>query len=576
MKKLPLIPMKTRIAEIRSVYASAAERIIAALSSLEPESYTAVKSGAVLSQVKEIIGELDAAVQAWAPGAIRAAYEESAGVARTRLEMIGAKTLPANKYNPARHDKKIAMLTKTVMTDYWKANRTIERTARKYLAVVGQAAAGVTKLAQVQMFEAEDALPWIKRLLKKARPADVSMATAASGTVSRQIRDYLIKKIGGGDFINIRGRNYSLKAYSELVARTRMREAQTEATKELCKEFANDLVQFSKHDNPCEECAKYEGEVYSISGDSNEYDQLPEEAEPPVHPNCLLPGTRCIAPGGIIAGHRAFYRGQAIELSFSNGTRLSVTPNHMLLTPFGFAAAKFICQGDDVFYCPDFERIIATHPDEDNRPTLIENVVRALAKATSVSSASVPVAPEYLHGDGRFCDGDIDVIWADGLLENARQALVFQERGKNSFDSRRVALFNLFPLGALTEIFHRAAHSADSIVSGGRTSSPVFLARAGGGDVVGFADGPKGNGSLHEPSMDILISDFEPLRQITFEKPGLIQTTQVVNVRRFEFTGHVYDLQSPSSLYLGNGVLSSNCEHNLNPTSENALAWRNA
>jgi len=275
--------MKVRIAEIRSVYASAARRVIAALSSLEPEGYTAVKSGAVLSQVKNIIGELDAAVQAWAPGAIRAAYEESAGVARTRLEMIGAKALPTAKYNLVRHDRKIAALTKTVMTDYWKANRTIEKTARKYLAVVGQAAAGVTKLAQVQMFESTDALPFIKRLLKKARPADVNVATMASSTVSRQIKDYLIKKIGGGDFINIKGRNYSLKAYAELVARTRMRESQTEAVVEMAKEYDNDLAQITTHDNPCDLCAEYQGEVYSISGDTPEYELLPDGG-PPWHP----------------------------------------------------------------------------------------------------------------------------------------------------------------------------------------------------------------------------------------------------------------------------------------------------
>ena len=146
MKKLALIPMKTRIAEIQSVYASAAARIITALSSLEPDTYTAAKSGTVLSQVSHIVRELDTAVQMWAPGAIRAAYQESAGVARTRLEMIGAKALPAKRYDPARHDKKIAALTKTVMTDYWKANRTIEKTARKYLAVVSRAAAGVAKI----------------------------------------------------------------------------------------------------------------------------------------------------------------------------------------------------------------------------------------------------------------------------------------------------------------------------------------------------------------------------------------------------------------------------------------------
>lgn len=283
-KKLALIPMKTRIAEIQGVYASAAQRITTVLSSLDPATYTAAESGRVLSQVKEIVRSLDVTVQLWAPGAIRAAYQESAGVARTRLEMIGAKQ--NKRYNPARHDKKIGALTKTIMADYWKANRTIEKTARKYLSVVSQAAAGVKKIGQVQMFDIEDAWPWITRLLKRARPADVNAATMASGTVSRQIRDYLIKKIGGGDFINIRGRNYSLKAYSELVARTRLREAQSESTRELCDQFSNDLVQWSQHDNPCEECASLEGQVFSLSGDDPDYPELTDEDTPPKHPRC--------------------------------------------------------------------------------------------------------------------------------------------------------------------------------------------------------------------------------------------------------------------------------------------------
>lgn len=275
--------MKTRVAEIQSAYASAAGRIIKVLSSLEPDTYTATKSGTVLSQINDIIGELDTAVQMWAPGAIRAAYQESAGIARTRLELIGAKQ---NKgYNPARHDKKIAALTKTIMTDYWKANRTIEKTARKYLVVVSQAAAGVGKLAQVQMFDIEDALPWIERLLKKARPADVAQATLSSGTVSRQIRDYLLKKLSGEDFIVINGRHYNVKDYAELVARTRMREAQTEATMELCKEFENDLVEVPRHDNPCDVCAEYQGQVYSISGNHPDYPALPDGG-PPWHPHC--------------------------------------------------------------------------------------------------------------------------------------------------------------------------------------------------------------------------------------------------------------------------------------------------
>jgi hypothetical protein len=283
-KKLSLIPMKTKVAEIQSIYDRAATQIVDILSALDPANFTSVESGQVLRRVQAIVLLLNDQVRTWASGAIKAAYQESAGVARTRLEMIGAKRLPEWKYNPMRHDKKIAVLTKTIMSDYFKANRTIEKTAKQYLAVISQAAAGVAKI-QMQEFAGISDFPYIKRILKAARSIKWAEASLARTTVSRQIMNHLIKKIGGGDFINIKGRNYNLKAYSELVARTRMRESQMEAVKESMKQFDEDLVEIPVHDNPCEECAEYQGQVYSVSGDSDKYEELPDGG-PPWHPNC--------------------------------------------------------------------------------------------------------------------------------------------------------------------------------------------------------------------------------------------------------------------------------------------------
>jgi len=286
-KKLPLIPMKTRIAEIRSVYANTAERIVALLSSLDPATYTAAESGNVLSDIKLIIAGLDMNVRIWAPGAIRAAYEESASVARTRLEMIGAKL--NKRYNPARHDKKIAALTKTVMRDYWKANRTIEKTARQYLSVMMQAAAGIAKVeAQVQEFDSATVKSFINRTvagsLRAATKYNAGMAHLTSKDIAAKIRAKLLGKLSDEGFIVVNGRNYNLKSYAELVARTRMRESQTEAVKESMKQFDEDLVEIPRHDNPCAEiCAAYQGKIYSVSGRTPGYELLPDGG-PPWHP----------------------------------------------------------------------------------------------------------------------------------------------------------------------------------------------------------------------------------------------------------------------------------------------------
>ncbi len=284
-KKLALIPMKTRIAEIQSIYATAAERIATLLSSLDPATYTTAESGRVMRKVQEIILLLNDQVRTWAPAAIKAAYEESARVARTRLEMIGAKRLPERKYNPVRHEKKIGQLTKTIMSDYFKANRTIEKTARKYLAIMAMAAVKVDKI-QVQEFDWQETWAWINTFFKKIKVTDWAEASLARGAVSKQIQDYLLGKLDGKDFITINGRNYNVKDYSELVARTRMREASTEATIEQCKQYDNDLVEIPEHENPCELCDDYVGNIYSISGETEGYELLPDGG-PPWHPNCL-------------------------------------------------------------------------------------------------------------------------------------------------------------------------------------------------------------------------------------------------------------------------------------------------
>jgi hypothetical protein len=286
MAKLALVPMKTRIRTIASAYAAAAGSIIATLSALDPESFSAVKGASALSKVKEIVRSLDSAVKRWASASIRAAYNEGAAVARTRLEAIGAEE---RRYNPKRHERKIGALTKTIMKDFWDANRTIEKMARRYLSVMVQAAAGVRKIEQAQAFDPGEVKEFIKRTvsgsLRATTKYNVGMAHLTSKDIAAKIRAKLMNQIGGGNFININGREYNLRSYSELVARTRMREAQTEATKELCKEFDNDLVEIPVHDNPCEICAPYQGQVYSISGTSNKYPELPDGG-PPWHPRC--------------------------------------------------------------------------------------------------------------------------------------------------------------------------------------------------------------------------------------------------------------------------------------------------
>ena len=89
-----------------------------------------------------------------------------------------------------------------------------------------------------------------------------------------------------------RPRNYTLKDYSRMVARTRTREAATEGTKNAMLEAGLDFVQISNHATDSAICKPYEGMIYSISGSGELSNPLFDgaldgESTPPYHPNCL-------------------------------------------------------------------------------------------------------------------------------------------------------------------------------------------------------------------------------------------------------------------------------------------------
>lgn len=49
------------------------------------------------------------------------------------------------------------------------------------------------------------------------------------------------------------------------------------------------------------------------------------------------------------------------------------------------------------------------------------------------------------------------------------------------------------------------------------------------------------------------------IAQLLDRAAGEIATAQVVSVRQFQFTGHVYDLQTVNGWIIAQGIVSSNC-----------------
>ncbi len=106
----------------------------------------------------------------------------------------------------------------------------------------------------------------------------------------RRLQRLFASHAASGQLININGRFWRLSTYADLIARTRLTEATTEAAFRSVVSMGIDTVRISDHGRTDKFCDPFAGKVFSISGRDKRFPILTER--PPFHPRCrhaLLP-----------------------------------------------------------------------------------------------------------------------------------------------------------------------------------------------------------------------------------------------------------------------------------------------
>ena len=475
----------------------------------------------------------------------------------------------------------------------------------------------------------------------KVREIGVKMTSRkfAEGLTKNETRKGLMDMLQQESFYSVPWRNgkgsMRVDSYADLVARTTTAEATNTGTINQMDELGQYTVKMTEHITTCKVCASRQGRVYrtadaSVFPEGDPRRQLPHISQgmprwptyKTVHPNCFVSGTPVLAQG-VIAHSGRDYVGEIITVTIAGGNKLTVTPNHPILTPEGWVKAGALLKGDKVVKhtrIDDF--LVGKHPDDINVPTLIEQVPHALRKALGVSAYSVETTPEQFHGDGT--DGKIAVIHSYSLLGNEGNPLLSKEIAEGDLVCGSKLSGALFPKRALLQILHRARHAADSVMGRtcpgkallwgkpahsnqaslracwGRVVSRLFQAKADGHltDVEmlgnrGFAHprlihpddfisrkrlpvcmglGVNHGSEVFEPHpflpgavFDNRIADAHNGRDLVNSLSGKIEFLDVIDVKHDFFHGIVYNLQTKNGWYLANGIITHNCAHRLLP-----------
>ncbi len=359
----------------------------------------------------------------------------------------------------------------------------------------------------------------------------------------------------------------------------------------------------------CRMCALADGSEYGLNEDRPRL---------PAHPNCVIAETPIYAPDKI-AAFVSTYCGPVFDIVFSSGARVTTTANHMFLTPDGFVPAKRVSKGTNVFYCPGNVVVDGlSKPNNNRNPSRIDEVIESFSKTIGVTSARVPTSTEHLHGDAEFGNGYVDVIAPNSLLRGDFESFFDQFIG-NEFFSKTIG-----PSCSLSSKLHfpseflRMWLSLDCHVSG-LSIFEVFSGRPfGHHQAVGFKAAPTLDSIFDEqvlndnalnaivpreftlmdsrriftndlirreaasnlshlqahvpsPSKDNIDRHVVCSGNLRKALSGFMPLSQVVQINCYDFSGHVYDLQTVSSLYQINGIVTSNCRGVYVPITK---SWR--
>ena len=226
----------------------------------------ATRSRALLIEVQAILAQLDSDAAKLVSDMIPKAYRVGLTKANRGLAELGFKAGPV-PFDLKFHGNAIDLLMIDMQGRLLEVSKGVMKNFR-------------TTLTRTQT----------RRALDKLITKEIATGSIAGKTVrevGKGIEQTIINEFGDKP-LTINGRQYNVQKYAELVARTKTREAVTNATVNRMVETGNDLVVVTAH-GAKDGCGFFEGKVFSISGTSERYPPLNSipRGGPPFHPRCV-------------------------------------------------------------------------------------------------------------------------------------------------------------------------------------------------------------------------------------------------------------------------------------------------
>lgn len=277
--------------------------------------------------------------------------------------------------------------------------------------------------------------------------------------------------------------------------------------------------------------------------------------------NCVVGSTQVTWPGQVVhAATASTHHGDLYEIVTAVGHRLTVTPNHPVLTPAGYQPAQALREGD---------RVLATRepvtPDVDHAPPSIEQVHGAIRQVGTASR----VGPLHVNFHGDRPDAEVEVVrpdrelslvWATDSLQHFRQLALTNSDGALSTGQHLGRLRAALDLGRVyAGGWLLTPTGSSSLVGSSGQSTPIGRGESGHPEEVRFAPAPARQTEFVQPPVDQPPGDAETAAHLQHAHTLGMEPTEIVEIHVLAGSHQVYNLSTSDEWYIGNGIAQHNC-----------------
>lgn len=267
--------------------------------------------------------------------------------------------------------------------------------------------------------------------------------------------------------------------------------------------------------------------------------------------NCVV-GSSVISAKDVTRAYRYRHSGRAVTITTDSGVILTVSPNHPVLTEFGWIPAEEIKQGHHVIRSNVVGNLPGSKPDVQADVTTAAQIFDALA----VTGETHRVRGSSVNFHGDTITSDVDVVAADRPLSfgvDAAQAQQFDEFGFACADAPALSGSPEFHLSV------RSPLTSDGIVCFADLSSALLGTHPTPLQSFSLGLSSRLDTEFSEPAVNHGATDVEMLRKRIDGLAGFVALDEVVNVEVGPFSGHLYSFETSSGIYFADAITSHNC-----------------